>query len=113
MTVAGRLSCVGMAAAQDKATVVAEWSAALHAAVGDQGEMSCTDAAPAMAEQNMINCFQVVNEDFSIKCTAKENFIMYVSCIMHQALGIPNLSKQSGDCKGYSKTFSLHFHGGF
>lgn len=61
MTVAGRLSCVGMAAAKDKGTDVTEWSAAFHAGVGGQGELSCTSAAQAMAEENLINCFQVVN----------------------------------------------------
>lgn len=62
-----------MAAAQDKATVVRKWSAAFHAGVGGQGGLLCTDAAQAMAGENLIKCFQAVNEDPSIKCVAGEN----------------------------------------
>lgn len=59
---------------ETKATIVREWSAVLHAGVGGQGKLPlCMDAAQAMAGVNLINCFQAVNEDLSIKCVVDEN----------------------------------------
>ncbi len=69
---------------ETKATVVRKWSAVLHAGVGGQGKLPfCTDAAQVMAGVNLINCFQAVNEDLSIKHVVDEKctqcaFIIFV-----------------------------------